>query len=146
MRCLQYNDNVSMYSTISVTAPFLHVFIDTLHWYYELLRLPVYLLASLSFTSCYAILSLLFLLFYMSFENIQALPGILGITVLSSPCSRTPVRLHTSCLLRCACAACYLMNGIGSYSSKISKLYHTARLLSALRLNLTLPLWLQGSR
>lgn len=73
---------------MSVTVPFLHAFIDAFRWYYELLRLPIYLLSSLGFTPCFDIL--------IPVENIQALQGISDVSVLSSPRSRTPVSLHTS--------------------------------------------------
>ena len=72
-----------------MAVPSLHAFIDTLHWYYELLRLPVYLLPHLG-SDTLLWHTLLFR------ENLQALPGTLVITMLSSPRSRTPVRPNQS--------------------------------------------------
>ena len=137
MSYLQYMVQCSYEKSDYVAVPSLRAFIDTFLRYYEQLRLPVCLLASLGFIPCVAILIIT--------ESLQALPGTLRITVSSSPCSSTPVRPHTPHLYRRTCVACYPMNGIGSYSSDIMRLNRTARLLSVLRLNLVLPLQLQGT-
>ena len=75
--------------------------------------------------------------------DVQALPGTPDISVSRSPCSLTPVRPHAPRLFG-ALVLPATTRKVSALTFVLTRLYHTARLLPVLRLNLVLPLRLQG--